>query len=85
MTVLSPAFCTSTCYEFFIQRLQENPICYKQLFQQDAAPHHFVGTVKVFLNQNFPKHWIGQETSKKWTIHSSNLKPLLFISGVFKK
>ena len=34
-------------------------------FQQDAAPHHYLGEVREYLNTRFPGRWIGRDRQRE--------------------
>jgi hypothetical protein len=45
-------------------------------FQQDGAPPHFGINVRRFLNDTFPRKWIGRRGAIEWPPRSPDLNPL---------
>jgi len=35
-------------------------VCQKLWFQQDDAPAHYSQDVRIFLDEQYPSHWIGR-------------------------
>jgi hypothetical protein len=48
------------------------------IFQQDGAPAHYANTVTEFLDETFPRRWIGRCRWKQWPPCSLDLTPLGF-------
>jgi hypothetical protein len=48
------------------------------IFHQDGAPAHYVNTVTEFLDEIFPRPWIGRGGLKQWPPCSPDLTPLDF-------
>lgn len=46
--------------------------------QQDGAPPHYAGAVRQYLNQVFPRRWIGRRGPIEWPPRSPDLNPLDF-------
>jgi hypothetical protein len=54
-------------------------------FQQDVAPPHFALPVRHYLNNWFPRRWIGRRGPIKWPARSPDLTPLdYFLWGYLK-
>lgn len=47
-------------------------------FQQDGAPPHFATSVRTWLNNSFPRRWIGRCGEIAWPARSPDLNPLDF-------
>jgi len=54
-------------------------------FQQDGAPPHYLGEVRVYLNTRFPGRWIGRAAPIAWPPLSQDLNPLDFFLWGFVK
>lgn len=55
------------------------------IFQQDGAPPHFAVAVRQYLNERFPRHWIGRRGFIEWPPRSPDLSPLdYFLWGHLK-
>ncbi|KAG5892168.1 hypothetical protein JTB14_026406 [Gonioctena quinquepunctata] len=50
--------------------------------QQDGAPPHYARDVREFLNNCFPRRWIGRRGPIEWPPRSPDLTPLDFSCGV---
>jgi hypothetical protein len=48
------------------------------IFQQDGAPGHYANIVMEFLDEIFPRRWIGKCGWKQWPPRSPDLTPLVF-------
>ncbi|KAK3853879.1 hypothetical protein Pcinc_039602 [Petrolisthes cinctipes] len=48
------------------------------IFQHDGAPPHCTKHVREYLNQEFPKRWIGRDGPHVWPARSQDLTPLDF-------
>lgn len=48
------------------------------IFQQDGAPPHYSQNVRNYLNNTFPRRWIGRRGAIEWPPRSSDLSPLDF-------
>lgn len=59
---------------------RENPqvIANDVYFQQDGAPPHYARIVRVFLDNVFPRRWIGRRGHIEWPARSPDLTPLDF-------
>jgi len=55
------------------------------IFQQNGAPPHFHRDVTTFLDENFPRHWVGRGGPTAWPPRSSDLTPLDFFAWGFIK
>jgi hypothetical protein len=54
-------------------------------FQQDGAPPHYAREVRQFLNNCFPRRWIGRRGFVEWPARSPDLTPLdFFLWGYIK-
>lgn len=51
------------------------------IFQQDGAPPHYALIVRQYLDQRFPRNWIGRRGSIEWPPRSPDLSPLDFFCG----
>lgn len=60
--------------------LEEVPIFVRQRmwYQCDGAPAHFSVTVRQFLDEKYPNHWIGRGGPVHWPARSPDLSPLDF-------
>lgn len=55
-------------------------------FQCDGAPCHFARNVKEYLNEIFPRRWIGRGGPIAWPPRSPDLNPVdFFIWGYYKE
>jgi hypothetical protein len=48
------------------------------IFQQDGAPARYANIVTEFLDETFPRYWIGRGGWKQWPPRSPDLTPLDF-------
>jgi hypothetical protein len=48
------------------------------IFQQDGAPPHFSRVVREFLDDEFPRRWIGRRGFVEWPPRSPDMTPLDF-------
>jgi hypothetical protein len=56
------------------------------VFMQDGAPPHFTNDVKNFLNEEFPRGWIGRGGPIPWPPRSPDITPMdYFIWGYWKE
>ena len=55
------------------------------IFQQDGAPLHFSIEVRHYLDNRFPKRWIGRGGAIRWAPPSSGLTPLDFYLWKYMK
>lgn len=53
--------------------------------QLDGAPAHYSAPVRVWMNNNFPGHWIGRGGPVAWPPRSPNLNPLDYFFWGFVK
>lgn len=54
-------------------------------FQQDGAPPHFSREVRQYLNEVFPRQWIGRRGEIEWPPRSPDLTPMdFFLWGYLK-
>ena len=54
-------------------------------FQQDGASPHYARDVRVLLDVEFPRHWIGRRGEIEWPARSPDLTPLdYFLWGFLK-
>ena len=54
-------------------------------FQQDGAPPHYAVPVREWLNERFPRRWIGRRGIQEWPARSPDLTPLdFFLWGYLK-
>jgi len=54
-------------------------------FQQDGASARFHHDVRIFLDKQYPNHWIGRGGPIPWPPRSSDLNSLDFFFFLFKK
>lgn len=64
----------------FSELLEEVPLDIRRRmwFQQDGAPPHYARTVRAFLNQMFPRRWMGRGGPYAYPARSPDLTPLDF-------
>ena len=67
--------------EFLIPQLDEDDQEGRIHFQQDSAPHLYLGEVREYLNTRFPGRWIGRAAPIAWPPRSPDLTPLDFSYG----
>ena len=66
---------------FFWPRVQDQD-CY---FQHDGAPPHYGRYVRQWLDENFPRKWIGRRGPIEWPARSPDLTPPdFFLWGLMK-
>lgn len=57
----------------------------EMIWQQDGAPPHFQVDVRNFLDQTFPKRWMGRRGAVDWPPRSPDLTPMDFsVWGIIK-
>lgn len=93
--VLGPYFFTTQTVnaDDYLQMLKEFAIDNMSLqlrqegyFQHDGAPPHFACTVRAYLDQKFPRRWIGRCGPLSWPPHSPDLTPCDFwLWGMIKE
>jgi hypothetical protein len=47
------------------------------------APAHYANIVREFLDETFPRRWIGRNGRKQWPPRSPDLRSLVFVFGMF--
>ena len=53
------------------------------VFQQDGAPPYFATIVRDYLNQAFPRRWIGRGSQRIWAARFPDLTPSDFFAWGF--
>lgn len=77
-------FLTNVNGQNYLEMLQQrlvptlNVLGYPHYFQQDGAPCHFAIVVRSYLDDLFPRRWIGRGGSINWAARSPDLTPLDF-------
>lgn len=58
----------------------------RMFMQMDGCPAHYAGIVRNFLNQTYPRRWIGREGPVGWPARSPDMTPLdYFLWGHMKQ
>jgi hypothetical protein len=66
--------CLDTLELFAVPQTDDDNV----IFQRDGAPAHYAHIVTEFLDETFPRRWIGRGGLKQWPPHSPNLTSLDF-------
>lgn len=64
--------------ELFPNPVNANAVNETIWFQQDGAPPHYGNAVRNYLNNIFPRKWIGRRGTVEWPARSPDLSPLDF-------
>lgn len=71
---------------YFIPSLKRCHRFSSTIFQQDGAPPHWARSVRTFLDESFPRRWIGRSGPTTWPARSPDLTPLdYFLWGYIKE
>ncbi|CAH2097633.1 unnamed protein product [Euphydryas editha] len=58
----------------------------RMILQMDGCPAHYALIVRSFLNENYPRRWIGRQGPVGWPARSPDLTPLeYFLWGTMKQ
>ena len=71
--------------QFLEPQLIQDDILESVAYQQDGAPPHFSLIVRIYLNDTFPRRWIGRESLRLWAPGSPNLTLMDFFAWGFIK
>lgn len=80
----------ATSYEALLETkvwpvLSRRPDVNELMFHQDGAPAHYSLKARKWLDDHFPKRWIGRRGTIEWPARSPDLTPLdFFLWGVLK-
>jgi len=62
----------------YLDFLQNYLPIYFEDISLDEAPTHYSQDVRIFLDKQYPNHWIGREGPVLWSSRSPNLNPLAY-------
>ena len=75
----------SILQNFFIWEVRKLHKVRSIIFQQDGAPAHFSTDVRHYLDNHFPKRWIGSGGPIRWAPRSPDLTPLDFFLFLLRR
>lgn len=71
---------------YFWPKVQHHPALHGLYFQHDGAPAHYAKSVRDWLDEHFPGHWLGRRGPIEWPPRSPDITPPdFFLWGAVKE